>query len=134
MEIYNTKDATITYHTENNILVQTINDYLSSNSLREFQTEFVNICQTLKVSKIISDAKQQKVIQFEDLEWMKYFVIPGMINSGVEYLAIVMPENTFGQIAMRSFAEAAKEITVNLFEDLLAAKYWISNLTALPAD
>ena len=128
MEIYNTKDATITYHTENNVLVQTINDYLSSNSLREFQTEFINICQTLKVSKIISDTKQQKVIQIEDLEWMKYFVIPSMINSGVKYFAIVMPESTFGKLAMKSFADAANEITVKLFEDLLSAKEWISNL------
>ena len=61
MEIYNTKNAKITYHTENNVLVQTINDYLSSNALREFQTEFINICESLKVSKIISDAKKQKV-------------------------------------------------------------------------
>ena len=128
MEIYNTKDAVITYHTENNILIQTINDYLSSNSLREFQTEFIKICDNLKVSKIISDAKQQKVIQIEDLEWMKYFVIPGMINSGVKYLAIVIPESTFGKLAMKSFAEAANEITVNLFEDLLSAKEWILNL------
>ena len=127
MEIYNTKDTSITYHTENNILVQTINDYLSSNALREFQTEFVKICQDLKVSKIISDAKQQKVIQFEDLEWMKYFVIPGMINSGVEYFAIVIPENPFGKLAMKSFAEAANEITVNLFEDLQSAKEWMLN-------
>ena len=126
MEIYNTKDAVITYHTENNVLVQTINDYLNSNALREFYTEFVKICKTLKVSKIISDTKQQKIIQLEDLEWMKYFIIPETISSGVEYFAIVMPENTFGKLAMKSIAEAANEITVNLFEDLLSAKEWIS--------
>ena len=127
MEIYNTKDAKITYHTENNILVQTINDYLNSNSLREFQTEFIKICDKLKVSKIISDAKQQKIIQHEDLEWMKYFIIPEMINNGVEYFAIVIPESPFGKLAMKSFADAANEITVKLFEDLLSAEEWILN-------
>ena len=118
MEIYNTKDAKITYHTENNILVQTINDYLNSNSLREFYTEFVKICQDLKVSKIIFNTKNQKVIHFEDLEWMKYFVISAMVNSGVKHLAIVIPENPFGKLAMKSFADIIDEITVNLFEDL----------------
>ena len=127
MEIYNTKDAAVTYNAENNILIQTINDYLSSDALREFYTEFIKVCQDLKVSKIIFDAKQQKIIQVADLEWMKYFVISEMINSGVEYMAIVIPENTFGKLAMRSFAEAANGLTVNLFEDLISAKEWILN-------
>ena len=127
MVIYNTKDAAVTYYTENNILVQTINDYLNSNSFREFQTEFIKICKILKVSKIIYNAKQQKEIQFEDLVWMKYFVIPGLINNGVENFAVVMPENSFSKIAMRSFAEEANKITINLFEDLLSAKEWIKN-------
>ena len=105
------------------------NNYLNSNALREYQTEFIKICQALKVSKIISDTKQQKVIQPEDLKWMKQFIIPGMINSGVEYLALVMPENPLGKIAMQSFAEAANEITVKLFEDLLSANEWILNCT-----
>ena len=51
MVIYNTKDAKITYDTENKVLVQTIHNHL--NSLREFQTEFINIYQSLNVSKII---------------------------------------------------------------------------------
>ncbi len=129
--IYNTKDATISYSAENDVLLQTINNHLNSNSLREFQTKFIKICQVLNVTKIVSDAEQQKVIQIEDMKWMKQLIIPAMINSGVKYFAIIMPENTIGKTAMRLFAEAVKQIKINVCEDLLSAKEWMSNLTAL---
>ena len=125
--IYNTKDATISYSAENDVLLQTINNHLNSNSLREFQTKFIKICQVLNVTKIVSDAEQQKVIQIEDMKWMKQLIIPAMINSGVKYFAIIMPENSTGKTAMRLFAETARGITVSLFKDLLSAKKWMSN-------
>ena len=125
--IYNTKDATISYSAENDVLLQTINNHLNSNSLREFQTKFIKICQVLNVTKIVSDAEQQKVIQIEDMKWMKQFIIPAMINNGVKYFAIIMPENTTGKTAMRLFAETARGITVSLFKDLISAKAWMSS-------
>ena len=58
---------------------------------------------------------------------MEYNIVPNLIKSDIEYFAIVMPENTYGKIAVKYFADAINKITVNLFEDLLTAKEWILN-------
>jgi hypothetical protein len=126
MTLYQSPNARITYDATNNVLTQTINGYLNTNSLREFQGELVKICSQKKISKIIADTKNQKVLKKEDMDWMIENVIPSLKSCNIKQFAILMPDNIFGQAAVETFAQAAGELEVKIFSDHSTLHTWIN--------
>ena len=125
MEIYKTKAASITYHSDQNYIKQTIHDFLPSQELTELQASLLKLCKTKTTDKIIADCANLKAVKPEDIKWMINAVLPQLTYCGIKYFAIVIPDNPFGQLAVKLFVEANSNIKMKIFNDLPTAQNWI---------
>ncbi len=125
MEIYRSSSASIVYDEEHNCILQTIHNFLNSEELKRFQTRLIRFCDNKNASKIIADTTNLKAVRSDDMSWLSTEVLPALSNCGVRHFAIVMPENPFGEMAVRMFIEAASEIHMKVFNDLSLARQWI---------
>ncbi len=124
-EIYKSPAASITYNATHNCILQTVNNYLHSEELKNFQTALIKFCKGNSPGRIIADTTKLKVIKSDDMEWLSNEVLPALSECGIRYFAIVMPNNPFGEMAVKLFIEASSDITMQIFEDLPSAQQWI---------
>ena len=125
MEIYKSNDATITYNNDHQCIHQTVKNFLHSDELKRFQTKLIDFCKTNHPKKVITDSSKLKVVKTNDLNWMSNEVLPALSRSGVQYFAIIMPDNPFGEMAVKMFVETSSDITMKIFNDLPSAQQWI---------
>ncbi len=125
MEVYNSSAASISYNDEHQCVLQTINNFLHTEELKKFQNALINFCKLRNPKRIIADATNLKVVKADDLNWLSDEVLPSLSDSGVKYFAIVMPDNPFGEMAVKLFVDASEDIVMKIFDDLPSAQQWI---------
>jgi hypothetical protein len=78
----------------------------------------------------INDARLLKVVKPDDLLWLNKNVNDRAYNFGAKKVAFVLPESTFGRLAVKTYADFTNRRTDNKFQikafiSLVEAKNWI---------
>jgi hypothetical protein len=128
MEVYKSSIASITYSEDHNCITQTIDSFLHTEELKKFQTSLIYYCKNKKASKIIADTTNLKVVRVDDVNWMTTRVVPVLAKCGVKHFAIVLPNDPFGEMAVKLFVESSSDINMEIFGDLPSAQKWIRRL------
>jgi hypothetical protein len=79
----------------------------------------------------INDARLLKVVKPDDLLWLNKNVNDRAYNFGAKKVAFVLPESTFGRLAVKTYADFTNRRTDNRFQikaflSIDEAKKWIS--------
>jgi hypothetical protein len=79
----------------------------------------------------INDARLLKVVKPDDLLWLNKNVNDRAYNFGAKKVAFVLPESTFGRLAVKTYADFTNRRTDNKFQikaflSIDEAKKWIS--------
>ena len=79
----------------------------------------------------INDARLLKVVKPDDLLWLNKNVNDRAYNFGAKKVAFVLPESTFGKLAVKTYADFTNRRTDNKFQikafvSIDEAKKWIS--------
>lgn len=80
----------------------------------------------------VADTRKHAVRPDEDIRWVSDDWNPRAIAAGIYHLAFVVPENIFGNIAVKKYAEntvkKGDSIDVQMFGGLQSAKDWCRSL------
>src|SRR5512145_469870 len=79
----------------------------------------------------INDARLLKVVKPDDLLWLNKNVNDRAYNFGAKKVAFVLPQSTFGRLAVKTYADFTNRRTDNKFQikaflSIDEAKRWIS--------
>ncbi|MBN1144387.1 MAG: hypothetical protein JXA72_08185 [Bacteroidales bacterium] len=79
----------------------------------------------------INDARLLKVVKPDDLLWLNKNVNDRAYNFGAKKVAFVLPESTFGKLAVKTYADFTNRRTDNRFQikaflSIDEAKKWIA--------
>lgn len=76
---------------------------------------------------LLTDSSTAGPVLDEDVSFFKNQILPEMEKAGVRFLAIVMPESKFTQLAIREMTERSRSITVKYFDSMREARAWLRN-------
>lgn len=103
--------------------------FLKPEEFKAIGKEAINTMKTQKLSKVLGDTGQIKVMSQENQEWIQNHWFPNAIQSGLKHIAMIVPNNVFGQTSVTATnEEAEKNEMVNLryFIDKNEAIEWLS--------
>ncbi|MBA4054486.1 MAG: hypothetical protein C0490_07235, partial [Marivirga sp.] len=68
----------------------------------------------------------------KDTKWVADEWNPRALAGGIHYVAFVLPENVFGGLSIKKYAENSEkkkdEMVIQMFGDVESAKNWFKNL------
>ena len=78
-------------------------------------------------SKWLADLTRLKVVDMEDQEWSNNDWFPRAIEGGIQWMAIVVPEDIFAKMSVNSIMEKVPtmQLTVHYFDSLHEAEDWL---------
>jgi hypothetical protein len=78
-----------------------------------------------KMLHMLTDSRGAGPVLEEDVKYFREHVKPQMENSGVRYLAIVMPSNVFTRMTIQDMTSNSDLITVKYFDSIREAREWL---------
>jgi hypothetical protein len=127
MMIAQEKNAQIEYITEQKLLIQTWNGFVTSDIFRKMIDRTVAFSRESAVETIISDTSLMSIVKKEDTEYAAS-VMPALIANGLKKMAFVLPENVFTQMSVKNFETRTKDKVedemVQQFGSLQTARDW----------
>jgi len=116
----------IEYFPELKCIIQTWRGRSKSHQFRESIEATIEFAKTHTTASIISDTRQHEMISLEDAEWLAKEGNPRLVQSGLQRLAFVSPNNPFAARVQDSYAEKSKdEIDFQWFPNPDSARAWI---------
>lgn len=111
--------------------------YMSSKDYRTFTLGHLEVFEKQKIKypnlcAILSDTRQQDIIDIEDLEWLQNEWMPKAKAIGVRLIVVMVSDNVFGQYGVEDFVENTQEngMQVPMFNDLNKARKWLKEESA----
>jgi hypothetical protein len=125
--IFKNENISIWYHDDFKIIHHKFHKFTTGKILKESLNKELEAIRKYSVVKILSDDKENPIMKKEDMEWTASEWRPAVIKEGWKFWAIVLPEQTAGQMALKKIiSEYAKTgVTVQAFTDSNAAFEWI---------
>lgn len=77
---------------------------------------------------LLTDCSKAGLVSNEDVEFYKNIVLPAIINAGIRYHALVMPETILGRLIVQDmikFSSAVKPLKIEFFKSPYAAYTWL---------
>lgn len=106
--------------------------YMTSEDYRIFTLGHLKVFEEQKIiypnlCGILSDTRQQDMVDVEDLEWLQNEWMPKAKTVGVRLIAMMVSDNVFGQFGVEDFVENTQEdiIQVPMFNNLEKARHWL---------
>ena len=128
MEIYQSKNVTLSYDDETGILTHTWHEYSPSKEYQEcLEKSFEMMCKH-HAKKWIFDQKKVKVISPQDQKWVVEVWTPKVIRKlgrGIKS-AVILGENIFGEVSIKNLVDATThQVETKFFEDIETAQKWL---------
>ncbi|OAS14848.1 hypothetical protein [Paenibacillus oryzisoli] len=100
-----------------------------SEDFRDPLNKLVELTKMKKSKKALFDESHSLFIA-KDTQWLVDEWLPGLLEAGIQYLAIVFPENTSTNIEVESVIEKkdANELFHREFENIHSAVSWLSSV------
>ncbi len=129
MNIYNEKYLKADYYEDKECIFAVWKGFTSSKDWRKYHHLLINFLKNNKVSKILSDTKDHTLVPKKDIDWAVDYVTPILIENGLKYLAMIIPDDDFGKMTTDTYVNKAKNLfNVKYFDNLKKAKDWIFNI------
>lgn len=124
MIIFNRNYLTIEVDKENDCLLQSWKGFATPEQFREGILKALEIFKDHKVSRMISDTKDQAVVRKEETEFAASLV-PEFVKSGLKTFAFVVPSNVFTQFSLNNFKKQSDSLlSIQYFDKMEDAKKW----------
>jgi hypothetical protein len=121
--------VTMFYYPESKILHHQMHKFFFGQTFRDIMNTATDVFQKYGVQKWLADDTAVTAWTKEDQEWGSSDWFPRALKSGWRYWAIIMPQNTLGQLAVKRVAEkyAAHGIQTRTFSSVDEAKKWLES-------
>lgn len=76
----------------------------------------------------LADISKMAAYKPEDQQWMQENWNPRLNKAGVTHMALILPENIFGQLGIKKYVKANISFVAQLFDDMEKAKSWLKEM------
>ena len=136
MKLFEEKFGTLEYDASVPCITATFNGFMSSEQFRSFLSKGLDLMIEKKKNhnKILwlADTRKHVVQPDKDTKWVADEWNPRALEAGINHIAFVLPENVFGGISVKKYAETTEKkdetMVVQMFGDIESAKRWFKNL------
>jgi len=136
MKLYEEKYGSLEYDPAVPAIVATFNGFMSSEQFRDFLNKGLGylIEKKKKHGKILwlADTTKHVVQPDQDTKWVADEWNPRALKEGIQHVAFVLPENVFGNISIKKYANNSEKkndgMVVQMFGNIESAKNWFRNL------
>jgi hypothetical protein len=111
--------------------------YVEGEKLREIFNELINGLEKKKTSIIVADAREMKIISYEDQQWTIDNWYPRAVNAGFRNQGLILTHDTFNEVAVKKISRNYDDavVTTHYFETPSEALEWaryVHNLDSPP--
>jgi hypothetical protein len=126
--LFENKHLIITYKDQGQYLLLTWNGFIPSAVFRALADEIIKAVKKVKVSKILSDNTEWKIISPNDYSWAAAHWFPKAELSGVTHLATVLSKDAFNRLAERTVQQMTdvSNMQIRSFEKINDAETWLA--------
>jgi hypothetical protein len=136
MKLYEEKYGSLEYEPSVPCIIATFNGFMSSEQFRDFLNKGLDYLIEKKKNhdKILwlADTSKHVVQPDQDTKWVADEWNPRALKAGINHVAFVLPENVFGGISVKKYANNSEKkgdnMVVQMFGTLESAKDWFKNL------
>jgi len=137
MKLFEEKFGTLEYDPTVPCITATFNGFMSSEQFRQFLTTGLDLMIEKKKEHgrilWLADTRKHVVQPDKDTKWVADEWNPRALKEGINHVAFVLPENVFGGLSVKKYAENTEkktnEMVVQMFGDLESAKNWFKKVT-----
>lgn len=131
--LFENKNLRIEYNQAQQFLMLTWKGFIPSDQFRVLACEVIKAVEKTKVTKILSDNTEWKIISPNDYSWAANHWFPKAEESGVRKLATVLSADYFNRHAERTVEGMAEveELSIQQFETMSDAVHWLTSSSVL---
>jgi hypothetical protein len=130
------KYGSLTYDSTVPCIIATFDGFMSSEQFRDFLNKGLDHLIEKKNghNRILwlADTRKHVVQPDKDTQWVADEWNPRALKAGINHVAFVLPENVFGGLSVKKYAENSGKkgdsMVVQMFGDIESAKNWFRNL------
>jgi hypothetical protein len=125
--LFESKHLQISYHQDNKYLNLVWKGFIPSEQFRFLACEIIRAVEKTKVTKILSDNTDWKIISPNDYSWAANHWFPKVEESGVRQLATVISTDYFNRYAERTVEGMTdvEKLVIKQFESSIDAATWL---------
>ncbi|MDQ0088853.1 isopentenyl diphosphate isomerase/L-lactate dehydrogenase-like FMN-dependent dehydrogenase [Paenibacillus anaericanus] len=129
---FTTDSATVSWNEKAKAVHVEFNTFVHSNELREICDKAMELQQQKGAQRMISDNRKLTVISQEDQEWISTVHNQRIQDSGIKFVAIVLPEKTIGKISMKRVVASSVafddiKTAFESFDTVEGAEEWLNS-------
>jgi hypothetical protein len=136
MKLLEEKYGTIEYDASVPCITASFNGFMSSEQFRSFLNKGLDFLIEKKKNHDqilwLADTSKHVVQPDSDTKWVADEWNPRALKAGIHHVAFVLPENVFGSISVKKYAENSEKkgdtMVVQMFGTLENAKNWFRSL------
>lgn len=127
--IFENQHLAISYDADNRYLTLIWRGFIPSNQFRSLACEIIKAVEKTKVTKILSDNTEWKIISPNDYSWAANHWFPKAEESGVRQLATVLSTDYFNRHAERTVEGMAEveKLVIKQFKSINEAATWLTS-------
>jgi hypothetical protein len=126
---FENQHLTINYDTDHQYLTLIWSGFIPSNQFRSLACEIIKAVEKTKVTKILSDNTEWKIISPNDYSWAANHWFPKAEESGVRQLATVLSSDYFNRHAERTVESMTdvEKLVIKQFQSIGEAATWLTS-------
>jgi hypothetical protein len=136
MKLLEEKYGSLEYDPATPCIIASFNGFMSSEQFRDFLNKGLDLMIEKKKNhkKILwlADTSKHVVQPDQDTKWVADEWNPRAIKAGIHHVAFVLPENVFGNLSVKKYANNSEKkgdaMVVQMFGTVDSAKAWFKNL------
>lgn len=126
MIFFETGLATITYNEKIPYIFTEIRGFIKSEKLRNIAQKQLELIESHRCTVLLNDFRKLKLMSRQDQEWIRKCWFPVAEQMGVQQVAFVIPESSFGELSINRVGNNLKtNVQVALFPKPEQAKFWL---------
>ena len=129
MVYFNEKFLSIEYDEKLNCVLMNWKSYASNTDYRKGLEKGLELAKEKNLTKWVTDQTNMSGIKKEEQIWAYQDWFPRVMESGIKYMAIIIPENPLTQFTVNNILKHVdlSRIQIQFFERLTKAKKWIAD-------
>ena len=127
MAYYDTDFAVVRYDESCDAVIGELTEFTTGEDFREYMEALIDALETEDTDRMIADSSDfDSALTEEDQVWSVKDWSPRAQESGLDHMAMVMPESVVAEMSIDQVVEMAND-TINreLFDDFEEAKQWV---------
>ncbi|CAN5919829.1 hypothetical protein BH24BAC1_BH24BAC1_25280 [soil metagenome] len=113
------------------------NGFVSGEEYRESSLACLKLMKEKQVRFWVADDRNMRAIRLKDQEWTNTVLIPKILLTNLEKMALIVSNDMFNQIAVDSMIDKASDnltFEIKYFNDLAAGEEWVNQYVVQEKD